>query len=149
MNLKIDNILKRWINIVRNVGIVNFINGGIEMDKQLTPRRIIALIMILIGLFLYIDGRELKVTADNTMSYITDPAIKVINNPESFSNFDAETHLKTSVSGMVDLSLDMFKFVGEVETGIGAIFVGSILLFVRTTEWEKEFYKKVASFFLP
>ncbi|MEK5398420.1 hypothetical protein [Paenibacillus sp. FSL K6-2859] len=50
---------------------------------------------------------------------------------------------------MMDLSVDMFKFAGEAETGIGAIAVGSILLFVRTTEWEKEFYKKVSSFFLP
>jgi hypothetical protein len=149
MNLKTDNILKRWINIVRNVGIVNFINGGIEMDKQLTPRRIIALIMILVGLVLYFDGRDLKVTADNTMSYIMSPATEIINNPEALPNFDAETYLNTSISGMAGLSVDMIQFAGEAEAGVGAIVVGSILLFVRTMEWEKTFFKKVASVFLP
>lgn len=50
MNSKNDNILKRWINIDRTIGMVNFNSGGMEMNKQLTPRRIIALIMILVGL---------------------------------------------------------------------------------------------------
>ncbi len=142
MNLKNDNILKRWINIVRKIGMVNFNSGGMEMNKQLTPRRIIALIMILVGLVLYFDGRDLKVTADNTMSYIMSPATEIINNPEALPNFDAETYLNTSISGMVGLSVDMIQFAGEAEAGVGAIVVGSILLFVRTMEWEKTFFKK-------
>lgn len=119
------------------------------MEGRLTPRRIVALIMIVIGIILYYDARDIKSTAESTMSYIMSPTDKLLNNPESFSNFDEETYLNTSVAKIAGLSVDGIQFVSEAEAGVGAIFVGGILLFVRTMEWEKNFYKKVGSFFLP
>lgn len=119
------------------------------MNERITPRRIIALIIIVIGIFLYKDAQDLKASAQDTSEYIMSPMSKAVSNPEFMSTIDVDTYMNTSMNKVIDLSIDTYKFEGTATSGISAILIGSVLFFAPSMEWEKKFWKNIASFFSP
>ncbi|MDT3426050.1 ABC-type multidrug transport system permease subunit [Paenibacillus forsythiae] len=118
------------------------------MGGMITPRRVMAVIIIVIGIMLVDNYNEVKGKAEDTMNTIFEPVREMTASGLSTNSysFDPDEYLNKSFSKTVDFTWSWYDFEKDVVSGVSAIVIGLGLLVMPTFEKEREFYDDVFSF---
>lgn len=119
--------------------------------EYVTPKRLIAIVVIIIGLILTTQGYELKSEYQDTMSYIMKPLDKIsglLENPDTNFTFDADEYLTVGTSKIVNTTKDAVEYRIKLTEGLAAIILGIGLLMVRIGD-EEDFWNATFKFFKP
>lgn len=116
------------------------------MRERITPLRVVALIILLIGISIVSSYNDVKASANEMTSTIFEP-INSITTFESIGSFNPEKYQQETFFKTGLFIKDWISFERDLTIGVSAIVAGLGLFIASTIADERAFWKNTIEFF--
>ncbi|MEI7028292.1 hypothetical protein [Paenibacillus sp. y28] len=117
------------------------------MRERITPLKVIAIIIFIIGISLVSSYNDVKESAAEMTNSLFDPISNIFEDPASTATFDIEKYQTEAVINSGNYMIEWVSFERNLAVGVSAIVLGLLLFTTASMVDERKFWQTVTKYF--